>query len=166
METLRDKHTNLEQEVINKIGELLQKKGVNCTTQSNTEVLRVLDEEMMWNLEGDRYLVELNESSLFDNRGYTYALDTLNLERLCEVVDSIAESCYEFRVGKIGDDGARLFKYFDDKEKAYEFFIEVRAKIIEVGEEGKEVWTEERREDGDYESGDYYNIDEDELEEE
>lgn len=166
MDTLRDKYTTLEEEVVAKIGELLQKKGVNCTTQSNTEVLRVLDEEMMWNLEGGRYLVELNETSLFDNKGYTYSLDTLNLERLCEVADSIAESCYDFRVGKIGIDGQRLFKYFDDKEKAYEFFIEVRCKIIDSREENGEVWTEERREDGDYESGDYYSINEDELEEE
>jgi len=165
METLREKHTNLEQEVINKIGELLEKKGLNCTSQSKTEVLRVLDEEKMYNLEGGRWLVELNETTLFDNNGYTYGLDSLSLEDLCNVVDSIEESCYDFRVATMENNERKLIKYFDDKEKAYEFFIEVRAKIIEAGEEGREVWTEERREDGDYESGDYYSIDEDELEE-
>ena len=164
METLRDKYTEFEQQVVAKIGELLEKVGVNSTSQSQTSVLRILDEEMMWNLEGVRYLVELNETTLIDNRGYTYSLDTLNLERLCEAVDSVAESCYDFRVGKISVDGQKLFKYFDDKEKAYEFFIEVRAKIIEAREENGEVWTEQRREDGDYESGDYYLFDEDELE--
>jgi hypothetical protein len=165
METLRDKYTEFEQQVVAKIGELLQKVGVNCTTQSGVEVLRVLDEEVMWNLEGGRYLVELNETSLFDNKGYTYALDTLNLERLCEVVDSIAESCYDFRVGTYNSEREKIFKYFDDKEKAYEFFIEVRAKIIDRKDfDNGEVWTEERREDGDYESGDYYDINEDEIE--
>jgi predicted DNA-binding WGR domain protein len=166
METLRDKYTTLEEQVVAKIGELLQQKGVNCTTQSQTEVLRILNEDMMENLDGCRYLVELNETTAFDNKGYTYALSCISLEKLCEIVDSIEESCYDFRVGKIGVDGQRLFKYFDDKEKAYEFFIEVRAKIIDSREENGEVWTEERREDGDYESGDYYSINEDELEEE
>jgi len=79
METLRDKYTELEQQVVAKIGELLEKVGVNSTSQSQTSVLRILDEEMMWNLEGVRYLVELNETTLIDNSGYTYSLDTLNL---------------------------------------------------------------------------------------
>jgi len=84
---LRDKYTELEQKVVDKIGELLETQGVN-SAQHNAKVLRVEDEEMMWNIEGGRYLVEINESQLIDNKGYTYALDVLDLERLCEVVDS------------------------------------------------------------------------------
>ena len=164
MDTLRGKYTKLEDEVVEKITELLEKKGVNSASQSDTSVLKVINEEMMWNLEGGRYLVELSETSLIDNRGYTYALDILNLERVCEVVDSIAESCYDFRVGTMNINKEKVFRYFDNKEDAYEFFIEYRAIIIDEKQEGGEVWTEERREDGDYESGDYYSIDEDEGE--
>jgi len=166
MGAFEDKYSEFEQQVVAKIGELLQQKGVNCTTQSQTEVLRILDEEMMWNLDGCRYLVELNETTAFDNQGYEYALSCINLEKLCEIVDSIEESCYDFRVGTYNIEREKVFKYFYDKEKAYEFFIEVRAKIIDERRENGEVWTEERREDGDYESGDYYSINEDELDEE
>lgn len=91
MKTLRDKYTELEKQVVIKIGELIEKVGVNSASQSQTKVLRILDEKMMWNLEGGRYLVELNETTLIDNKGYTYSLDTLNLKRLCEIVDSISE---------------------------------------------------------------------------
>jgi len=164
MDTLREKYTELEEQVVAKISELLEKKGANSASQS-TKVLVVIDEEMMWNLEGGRYLVELNETSLIDNRGYTYSLDTLNLERLCETVDSIAESCYDFRVGTMDSNGTmELYKYFNDKEKAYEHFIEVRAKIIGGEHSSSDVWTEERVGD-EYETGDSYNIEEDELEE-
>lgn len=88
MGNLRDKHVELEEEVVAKIGELLETQGVNSAEHGNKRVLRISDEEVMWNLEGGRYLVEINEVELIDNKGYTYALDVLNLERLCEVVDS------------------------------------------------------------------------------
>ena len=88
MGNLRVKYADLENGVVEAIGEILEKQGVNSAQHSNKKVLRITDEEVMWNLEGGRWLVEINETELIDNNGYTYALDVLNLERLCEVVDS------------------------------------------------------------------------------
>jgi len=90
METLDDKLEELNNEIIQRIGTLLEDKGVPSETQSQTKVLKVEDEDVMFNLESLRYLVEINETKLIDSSGYEYNLDVLSVEQLCEVVDSLS----------------------------------------------------------------------------
>ena len=66
----------------------LKTKGVESEFRSDT-VLKIKDDNLMFNLEGGRYLVELTEDELIDNEGYSYHLSCLNLENLCKVVESI-----------------------------------------------------------------------------
>ena len=111
----------LSKKVIAQICVLLDSKGVKSKHSSNI-VLQLADEEKMFNLEGGRYLTEITETELIDDRGYTYFLDSITINQLCEVVDSISEQPRKFRVG-IEVDGDFEYKYFDDKMFAYEYFV-------------------------------------------
>jgi hypothetical protein len=163
MEKLTKKLEILNQEIIQRIIDLIETKGVKSKHTSNM-VLSIQDEEQMHNLEGGRYLVELNSEVLIDNQGYQYHLESLEIKELCEVVDSIAEQPSKFRVGTMDSHGnGELYKYFEDEEKSYEHFIEQRSNE-------SEVWMEKRLEDAnrhgeyEYETVHTYCADEDTIE--
>ena len=165
MEKLTEKLEELNQAIVQRIIDLMETKGVKSAHRSEI-VLSIQDDEQMHNLEGSRWLTEITPTELIDNNGYSYGHDSISTENLCSVIDSIAEQSMDFRVGTLDSHGnGELYKYFSNKEDAYEHFIEVRAKIIDGEHESAEVWTEERVGD-EYESGDVYNIDEDETDEE
>ncbi len=73
---------------VDKLEALIWEKGVE-SKHNNSKVLRVPDEQA-FNLDGNRYLTEITPSELIDDKGYTYNLEVLNLEQLCEVVDAIS----------------------------------------------------------------------------
>ncbi len=90
---LQDKHSQLFDECVKKINQLIDTKGVSSKFQSKA-VLQVPDEQM-FNLDGGRYLIEIDGKELIDNNGYTYNLFVLTLEQLCEVVDAISGEASE-----------------------------------------------------------------------
>ena len=81
-----------------------------------------------------------------------------------KLINIIAEQPSKFRVGTMDVNGtmAEFDKYFDDEEKAYDHFIEVRAKIINGEHHSEDVWIEKLVSGGEYESTDTYNLSEDE----
>lgn len=90
MERLTAKLEEFNQEVIKRIEKLLKSKGVQSHHHgSSKKVICVESEDTMFNLEGGRWLMELNEEELIDNKGYTYSHDALSLENLCIVIDEI-----------------------------------------------------------------------------
>lgn len=163
MEKLTKKLETLNQEIVQQIIELIEMKGVK-SKHSSDMVLSIQDEEQMHNIEGGRYLVELNSKVLIDNEGYRYNLEVLEIDKLCEVVDSITEQPSKFRVGTMDSHGnGEIYKYFEDEEKAYEYFIEQRSRE-------NEVWMEKRLEyanrhgEYEYETVHTYCADEDTIE--
>lgn len=83
----QDKYKKLEQEISAKIEALIEKKGVESEF-SNTQVLKIKDEQQ-YNLEGcNTYAVELAVGSFIAHNGYPYSHSVLSLEKLCEIVDS------------------------------------------------------------------------------
>lgn len=163
MKKLTNKLETLNQEIVQQIIELIRIKGVKSKHSSDI-VLSIQDEEQMHNLEGGRYLVELNSKVLIDNQGYQYNLEVLEIDKLCEVVDSIAEQPSKFRVGTMDSIGSvEVYKYFEEEKEAYEHFIEQRSSE-------DEVWMEKRLEDAnrhgeyEYETVHTYCADEDTIE--
>ncbi len=89
MEKLTEKLETLNQEIVQRINDLIKTKGVESVHNSDM-VLSIKDNEQMYNLDGARWLVELNAEVLIDNKGYTYSLDNLELENLCILIDSLS----------------------------------------------------------------------------
>lgn len=85
---LTDKLDKFKVELEQQIQLILEKRGVKSQF-STDRVLRVENEAQMLHLEGGRYLVEILENKLIDNCGYRYSFDTIQLEELCSVLDSI-----------------------------------------------------------------------------
>lgn len=56
---------------------------------TNAVVVKIEDEDLMFNLENGRYLTEVSQYKLFDNKGYQYSFDVLNYEQLCELADYV-----------------------------------------------------------------------------
>lgn len=163
MEKLTKKLETLNQEIVQQIIELIEMKGVKSKHTSDI-VLSIQDEEKMYNLDGGRYLVELNSKVLIDNQGYQYNLEVLEIDKLCEVVDSIAEQPSKFRVGTMDSHGnGELYKYFEDEEKAYEYFIEQRSSEDEILME-KRLEYANRHGEYEYETVHTYCADEDTIE--
>jgi len=129
MANLTEELEEFSNKVFAKICFLLVSKGVKSEHSSNI-VLKIEDEEVMFNLEGGRYLTEITGGELIDNGGYKYSLYAIPIGQLCEVIDSISEQPSKFRVG-IEVDEEMWYKYFDDKAVAYEYFVK---KGIELNE--------------------------------
>lgn len=66
----------------------LDKRGAESEFSSD-KVVKIKNEDHMFNLEGGRYLTEINTEHLIDNLGYQYSHETLDLRQLCEVVDGL-----------------------------------------------------------------------------
>jgi len=81
-----NKHNVFRLEII----EQLKMKACRSTKESNfqrTSVLKV--KKANFNLDGDRYLVEVSQNGLIDNRGYSYEFDVLDTVQLCELGDEL-----------------------------------------------------------------------------
>lgn len=87
MKKLEDTLEILIQEIGRRIAELIKAKGEESKHGSDI-VLKIKDEEQMYNLEGGRWLVEITENKLIDNEGYSYDLCVLRIGELCGVLDS------------------------------------------------------------------------------
>jgi len=88
MKNLTELYNDLVEEINKKIVELLETGSWTTSEFSNKPVLKVEDNELMHNLDGSRWLVELDQLVLIDNKGYEYSHESLTIEQLCEVVDS------------------------------------------------------------------------------
>ena len=90
MEKLTEKLETLNQEIVQRIIELIEAKGVT-SKHRNDKVLAIQDEEQMYNIERGRWLTEITPSELIDNCGYSCGHDSVSLEELCLAIDSISE---------------------------------------------------------------------------
>lgn len=82
-----DKVNHLENEIIQRLFELINKKGCKSSFLDE-KVLKVKDEHQI-NLESNRYLTEIAESGiLIDNQGYQYNIELLGAKELAEILDS------------------------------------------------------------------------------
>ncbi len=126
MEKLGAKLEEFNKSVKDTIEQLLETKGVQSKFTNSRLVLVIHNDEAMFNLGSNGWLVEISEDGLFDNSGYEYSFDSLNLEDLCIAVDSVIDGITpNFRVGK-EESGFLVYEYFEDKEKAYEKFVKIQ----------------------------------------
>lgn len=58
---------------------------------SNTEVIKITDEDFNYNLDDGRWLKEISQSNLIDNEGHTCDHDCITHEQLFELIDHLAE---------------------------------------------------------------------------
>lgn len=90
MEKLTAKLEELNQEIIQRIIDLISTKGVK-SEHTNDFVLKIQDEEQMHNIEGGRWLTEITPTGLIDNSGYSYRHDSISTEDLCLALDSLID---------------------------------------------------------------------------
>jgi len=68
----------------------LQSSYGQQSDHSNCTVLKIIGDENQVNLDGSRYLTEIDaeREALFDNKGYEYYYDVISLECLCQILDN------------------------------------------------------------------------------
>ena len=92
-----EKLTELEAEVYNKLQELIGEHGEKSEFVSSWPVLKLKDgehDDLMYNFtQGGRYLKEIAQNCLIDNRGYQYSYHAIDFETLVIVTDYF---CMEF----------------------------------------------------------------------
>lgn len=79
---------NLETFIVNHIVVAIQRQGEE-SKHSSTRVIKITNDDLMFNLSGGRYLTEISENNLIDNSGYTYDYNAITLEQLAEIADSL-----------------------------------------------------------------------------
>lgn len=83
------------QEVIDqallRLDELVKKKGEESDFSSH-KVLKIKNDNFMFNACGGRYVVEINERNLFDNHGYLYDHSILETFDLMDLMDYLIET--------------------------------------------------------------------------
>jgi hypothetical protein len=85
-DTFSNKHKVFRLEIIRK----LIGKIVNSKKQSKFRTTNVLTVKgSNFNLDGNRYLVEVYEDGLIDNDGHSYGFNVLDTEQLCELADEL-----------------------------------------------------------------------------
>jgi flagellar motor protein MotB len=152
MEKLGAKLETFNQKVKDTIETLLETKGVQSRFTNSRLVIMIHDDEAMFNLGSNGWLVEISEDGLFDNSGYEYSFDSLKLEDLCIAIDSVIDGITpNFRVGTHGKNGYIVYEYFEDKEKAYEKFVKIQCT-------GEMVLLEERESELDLDGMPQYEI--------
>lgn len=163
----------LMKEFENRIKNMMFLKGTPSKFDGEYSLI-IQGEDFMFNIDGypsGSYAVEIRKEGIISNYGHTYGLDTLPLEELAQIIDHINESEYTFRVGYIDDSEGetKYLKYFRKQDEAYEFFIDVRAKVIDGEIDSNDVVMEglrSTRHGMAYETMSHYDKSEDELEEE
>ncbi len=140
MKKLAKELNNLQIEVATNIEKLLETKGVPSRFTNSRLVLVIHDENMMFNLDSRRHLVEISEDELVDNEGYTYEHSVLELEDLCTAIDSVADGITpNFKLLTCNSDYDKAVRYFEDKQTAYAEFVKLQCKNEEVSLEEREV---------------------------
>lgn len=98
MKSFVDRLKELDAEACKKIVALIENKGTESKFSSEL-VLKITDEDCMFNLDGGRYLVEIRKSGrydddivLIDNSGYTYNPYVLSTEDWFRVCDHLISS--------------------------------------------------------------------------
>jgi hypothetical protein len=86
MKTFTKRLDDLREEGFKELHDLINSKGVE-SKHSGKKCLKVTKEEHQLNLDGDRYLTEINSEFLVDNSGYEYSYYALALEDLIKVID-------------------------------------------------------------------------------
>jgi hypothetical protein len=86
MDTFEKQLNDLQDKAINVVRDIINRKGVSSKHNSE-KCLRVTDDDHMHNLEGSRYLTEINSNSLVDSQGYEYNYSVLSIEDLLSVID-------------------------------------------------------------------------------
>lgn len=141
MEKLGAKLKKFNQAVKDTIQELLETKGVPSRFTNSRLVLVIHEDDAMFNLGSSNWLVEISEDELFDNEGYSYSFDSLNLEDLCIAIDSVIDGITpNFRVETQDVDGDSVFEYFEEKQEAYTKFVQIQSKdaYVILGEREEE----------------------------
>jgi hypothetical protein len=129
MEKLGAKLEKFNQSVKDTIEKLLETKGVPSRFTNSRLVLVIHENDAMFNLGSNGWLVEISEDGLFDNSGYEYNFDCLKLEDLCIAVDSVIDGITpNFRVGTNDKNGYLVYEYFEDKGEAYTKFVKIQSK--------------------------------------
>lgn len=141
MEKLGAKLEAFNQDVKDTIEALLETKGVPSRFTNSRLVLVIHEDDAMFNLGSSNWLVEISEDELFDNEGYSYSFDSLNLEDLCIAIDSVIDGITpNFRVETQDGDGDSVFEYFEEKQEAYTKFVQIQSKddYVILGEREEE----------------------------
>lgn len=86
MITFTAKLDDLIEDAITKMRILINAKGED-SEHTDDKCLKVTDDDLMFNLENGRYLNEVTEYNLIDNRGYSYNFYVLETEKLMEITD-------------------------------------------------------------------------------
>jgi len=85
--TLTEKYEAFWNDIILKLEELIDQKGVE-SEHSNSRVLKLENEELMYNLGDSHYVTEISKTALVSESGYTYGHCAIDIEQLCEIIDS------------------------------------------------------------------------------
>ena len=150
MKKLGAKLEEFNRGVKDSIETLLETKGVPSRFTNSRLVLVIHNEDAMFNLGSNCWLVEISEDGLFDNNGYEYNFDCLKLEDFCIAIDSVIDSFTPtFRV--VTSDKEVVYEYFDDKAEAYTKFVQIQSK-------GETVLLEEREKELDCHGMSEYKI--------
>lgn len=98
MKSFVDRLKELDAEACKKIVALIENKGTESKFSSEL-VLKITDEDCMFNLDGGRYLVEVRKAGrydddivLIDNSGYTYYSCVLSHKKWLRVCDHLIKS--------------------------------------------------------------------------
>ena len=75
----------LTERVQQSISKNVAEKGTTSEFMSKMAVK--VDGEYCYNLDGNRWLVEVTQNELIDNQGYHYSFDVLDLDELCSIAD-------------------------------------------------------------------------------
>jgi hypothetical protein len=80
-EQLQEFTERVEQSISKNVAE----KGT--TSEFMAKMAVKVDGEHCYNLDGNRWLVEVNQNELIDNQGYHYQFNVLDLDELCNIAD-------------------------------------------------------------------------------
>ena len=91
-----NRFNSLIQDAEDKLKNLIELYGEESEHISDEKCLKINDTEYMFNLEGERYLIEITDLydgnlTLLDNDGYHYTPDVLEVESLIRLVDYFSE---------------------------------------------------------------------------
>lgn len=85
--TLKTKYEILWNDIILKLEQLIDQQGVQ-SEYSTSRVLKIENEELMYNLGDSHYVTEISKTSLVSKNGYEYGHCEIDIEQLCEIIDS------------------------------------------------------------------------------
>lgn len=89
--THQQKLENLRGEIKEQISFMVAYAGIECK-HSMSKCLPIKDEDFMFNLEGGRYLIEVTETVLIDECGYSYDFNCLDIDEFFALADYIEKT--------------------------------------------------------------------------